>query len=89
VNLRIALWAFAGLLVAVGWWLYIFATAPAPLTMEPVLWTLARYSCPIMLAGFYFHFGISVYWVFIANAATYALVGLIVEGLRRQLNHAR
>ena len=89
MKLRIALWTFAGLLVAGGWWLYVFATAPTPLTMNPILWTLARYSCPVVLAGFYFHFGVSVYWVLIVNAATYALLGLIVETLRRPVKHAR
>jgi hypothetical protein len=88
VKYRIAMWASAGLLVAGCWWLYIFATAPTPLTVEPMLWALARYSCPVVLAGFHFHFGVSVFWVFLANAATYTWIGLIVEYLRRQLNHA-
>ncbi len=87
MNRRIALWMFAGLLVAAGWWLYVVSTAPTPLTMEPVLWTLARYTCPVVLAGVYFHFGVSIYWVLVVNAATYGLLGLIVETLRRK--HAR
>ena len=40
---------------------------------------------PIVLVGSYFHFGVSLYWVLLANAATYASVGWIVEGLRQQL----
>ncbi len=86
MKVRIALWTFAGLLVAGGWWLYAIATAPTP--MDPILWTLARYSCPVVLAGFYFHFGVSIYWVLITNAASYGLLGLIVEILRRQRKHA-
>jgi hypothetical protein len=35
-----------------------------------------------------FHFPLSVYWVIVADAATYALVGLIVETLRQKLHHA-
>ncbi|MGC2196484.1 MAG: hypothetical protein WA628_17555 [Terriglobales bacterium] len=90
MKYRIAMWAFAGLLVAGGWWLYIFATAPIPISVAtPTLWALARLSCPIVLAGFYFHFGVSIYWVLIANAATYAWIGLIVETMRRLLHHAR
>lgn len=85
----IALWAFAGLLIAVGWWLYIITTAPSPITAAPLFWGIARLSCPIVLAGFYFHLGVSVYLTFVANAATYALSGLTVEGLRRQLHHAK
>jgi hypothetical protein len=87
VNRRIALWMFAGLRVAGGWWLYVVSTAPTPLTMEPVLWTLARYSCPIVLAGVYFHFGVSIYLVLVVNAGTYGLLGLIVEAFRPK--HAR
>ena len=86
---RIVMCAFAGSLIAVGWWLYITATAPIPITSAPLLWSIARLSCPIVLAGFYFHFGVSVYLTFFANAATYALIGLVVEGLRWQLHHAR
>src|ERR1035438_3331395 len=48
---------------------------------EPIL-TLARFTCPVVFAGSYFHFGLRFYWVLLANAATYALVGLIVETLR-------
>jgi hypothetical protein len=41
-----------------------------------------------VFASFYFHFPIGVYWAILANAATYALIGLTVEALRRQLKHA-
>jgi hypothetical protein len=58
--------------------------------MDPILWTLARCSsCTAVLAGFYFQFGVSIYWVLIVNAATCALLGLIVETLRGQLKQAR
>lgn len=52
------------------------------------MWSLARLSCPILLASFSFHFGIHLYWVLVANLATYALAGLILEGVRksRQFN---
>ena len=89
MRIRIALWAFAGLLIAVGWWLYVTATAPTPITAAPLLWNIAHLSCPVVLAGFYFHFGVSVYLSLVANAATYALIGLMVEGPRRQLHHAK
>jgi hypothetical protein len=55
-----------------------------PMTsMERFVLILACITCPTVLAGIYF------YWVLIANAATYALVGLIVETLRRKLNPAK
>ena len=51
---------------------------------DPIM-TLVRLTCPIALLSFY---PLSVYLVLLANAATYALLGLIVENLRRRLNHA-
>jgi hypothetical protein len=86
---RIAMWAGAGLLVAGFWALYLFPTAPIPMTPAEPLWTLVRLTCPVMFAGFYFHFPVSVYWSLLANAATYALIGMIAETLRRQLKHAK
>jgi hypothetical protein len=62
---------------------------PMQITSEPIVWTLVRLTCPIAFAGFHFHFPVSIYWFFLANAATYALVGLVVETLRRQLHHAK
>lgn len=89
MKYRIAMWASAGFLVAGCWALYAFAR-PIPITAaDPIEWTLARLTCPVVLASFYFHFGIYFYWVLLANAATYALVGLIVETLRQQLNQAK
>ena len=86
---RIAAWAILGLFVVGCWQLYILATAPIPISVEPIVWTLARLTCPVVFASFYFHFGVGFYWVLLANAATYALVGLIVETLRQQLNQAK
>ena len=84
---RITIWAGAGFLVACCWVLYAFATAPdyeIPMTsMERVVWTFARITCPAVLAGVYF------YWVLLINAVTYAVVGLIVEALRRKWKPAR
>ena len=89
MKYRIAIWAGVGLLVAGCWALYSFSAFPSPITpAEPVVWNLALLTQPIMLASFRFHFGIGVYWVLLANAATYALVGLIVETLRQRLHHA-
>jgi len=89
VKYRIAMWTSAGLLVVGCWQLYIFATAPIPISVEPIVWTLARLTCPVVFASFYFHFGVGFYWVLLANAATYALVGLIVEALRKRLAPGR
>jgi hypothetical protein len=83
MKYRIAMWASAGLLVAGCWNLYVLATFPLQITSEPMVWTLVRFTCPVLFAGFYFHFPVSIYWFFLANAGTYALVGLIVESLRQ------
>ena len=83
MKYRIAMWASAGFLVACCWILYAFATAPAPITS--LVWTLASLTCPVVLAS---HFRLHFSWVLLANAATYALVGLIVETLRQKLNPA-
>ena len=89
IKYRIAMWASAGLLVVGCWNLYALATFPLPMNSEPIVWTLVRLTCPIAFASFHFNFPVSIYWVLLANAATYALVGLIVESLRQQLHHAK
>ena len=86
---RIAAWAAVGLLVAVGWWIYALAWAPTPITMTaPVVWTLVRLTCPVVMLGAYLHLGVSLFWVLVSNTATYALIGLIVESLRWRVDPA-
>ncbi|HEV2716787.1 MAG TPA: hypothetical protein VGU64_16105 [Terriglobales bacterium] len=87
MKYRIAMWAAAGFLVAGLWALYAFAAVP--IQAEPIAWALARLTCPIAFASFHFHFGIKLFWVLLVNAATYGLIGLIVESLRQQLHHAK
>jgi hypothetical protein len=83
---RIAMWAVAGFAVAAFWIFY--ASTISPVTAEPLqgLRLLAGLTCPITLAS---HFPIGLSWVLIANAATYALVGVIVETARKDLTHPR
>ena len=83
MKLRIAIWAVAGALVVVFWNLYISATVPAA---RGITWTLAYLTCPIALARQY---ALSFYFVLLANAATYALVGAIVEVMRRHFQSTR
>ena len=90
MKFRIAIWVVVGFLVAGGWALYFFPTFPSPITRaETVVWNLALLTQPIVFASFHFHFGIGVYWVLLANAATYGLVGLIAETMRQRLRHAQ
>jgi hypothetical protein len=89
MKYRITMWGSAGFLVAVGWNLYVLAVAPVQIpSAEPMVWALLRLTCPVVFASFYFHLGLYFYWVLLANAATYAFVGLIVEGLRRRFRSA-
>jgi hypothetical protein len=83
---RVAMWTSAGFLVAGFWGIYAFATTPPP--ADPIL-TLVEFTYPIVFASLHFHFGVSLYWSLLANAATYALVGRIVETLRRPVIHAK
>jgi hypothetical protein len=86
---RIAMWAGVGFLVAGFWFFYTLAAVPPPITSNPIVWTLIRVTCPIVLASFHFHLALGVYESLVANAATYALVGLIVETLRRTPSRIR
>jgi hypothetical protein len=83
MRYRIAGWAIVGFLVAGCWALYVVG-APKGSGMEPIVSILLRITCPIALFG---NHPIGLYSVLVANAVTYALVGLIVETFRRQLKH--
>ncbi len=84
MKYRIAAWACVGFLVASCWALY-FAWRSKDNPIEPIVYAIACLTQPIALLRSY---PLSVYLVLFANAATYALAGLIVETLRRQLKHA-
>ena len=86
MKYRIALWATAGFLVASGWAVY-FSLASKDRNMESMVFTFARLTCPIAILGR--HYSISLYAAVAANAVTYALIGLAVETLRRQLNQSK
>jgi hypothetical protein len=87
VKYRIAIWASAGFLVAVGWVLY-FAMRNKENPIEPIVYTFGLLTQPVVLIASHFHFGLSFYFVILANAATYAVAGLIVEAIRQRLHHA-
>jgi hypothetical protein len=78
---RIAIWASVGALVAVFWGIYVVSTRTNTLATPGVLSGLADLTCPIVLLR---HHAVSLDQVLIANAATYALVGVIMEAIRRR-----
>jgi hypothetical protein len=81
MKYRIAVWAGVGLVVAGCWAIYGIVSGPPALTSADPILPLVRLTCPISNLGFY---PLKLYWVLLANAATYALLGLIVEMLRRK-----
>jgi hypothetical protein len=85
MKYRIAIWAAAGFLVASGWAVYFFVKNK-DLPIEPIVSALIRLSCPIAIVGS--HYPVNLYSAVAANVATYALVGLVVETLRRQFKHS-
>jgi hypothetical protein len=85
MKYRIAVWATAGFLVASGWAVYLVVRSKDHL-IEPIVFTLIRLTCPVAIIGS--HYPVSLYSALVANVATYALIGLVVEILRRQLNHS-
>ena len=87
MKYRIAMWASAGFLVAGGWALYALATTPPALGPGDPLLPLVRLTCPIAILGN--SYAISLFWALVANAATYALAGLLVESLRHRLHPAK
>jgi len=89
MKYRIAMWATAGFFVGVWWAIVSVIVEPTVMASSPVVWTLARLSCPLVFASVYFHFGVGLFWVLASNAAIYGLVGLAVESYRRQLRHAQ
>ena len=84
MKYRIAVWAGVGFLVAGCWALY-FASANKANSIEPIVYTLAALTQPVVLL--IHHFSVSFYWVLFANTATYGLVGLTVETLRQKLSN--
>jgi len=80
MKYRLAMWAGAGFLVAGCWALYALVASPHTNEWMRNLWAVAGVTCPAILVGT--HLPLSLYSVLAANAATYAVVGLIVEALR-------
>ena len=73
---RIAIWTGLGAVVVAFWTLYTFAAIPTALVRH-----LAYLTCLIALAR---EHALSFGFVLLVNAATYALIGMVVEILRWQ-----
>jgi hypothetical protein len=77
---RVSLWALAGFVVACCWFIYSTATAPNP---NLARWTIVAITAPASLIGR--TMPLAYYWFILLNAAIYALVGLVIEMLRRPI----
>lgn len=73
---RIAIWTLAGIIIAAGWGLYAFAVHGAPLGE----WLIVQITMPVAL---FRRLPMTVYQVVAINAATYALLGLLLEPIWR------
>ena len=78
---RIAIWAALGALVVVAWGISTSTTLSNPLGRDGLGRVLIYLTCPIAMAGQ--RHPQAFYFVLIANAATYALAGVVIETLRR------
>lgn len=84
MKYRVVMWASAGFLVACFWALYFLPRTHILIPPAEPMWIVVRLTCPIAFLSFY---PIKLYWALLANATSYALIGLTVETLRRQLKH--
>jgi hypothetical protein len=82
MKYRVAIWAVTGFLVAGGWAIYASGHV---MTDSDRLMPLITLTCPIVFLRSY---SLSLYLVLAVNAATYGLIGLAVETVRRQFKHA-
>jgi hypothetical protein len=80
---RVAIWACVGFLVAGCWVVYTFVTPPDSLLInlrQPLVQAALYLTCPISYLGR--HHPISWRLFLLINAATYAVVGLILDVFR-------
>ena len=87
MRYRIAMWAITGSLIAGFWALFAIATFPSTSERMHDLSPVICVTCPVALVGM--HYPVSLYVTLFANAVAYALIGLVVEALRKQLHHAQ
>jgi hypothetical protein len=84
-GFRMVIWASVGLLVSAGWGFY-FAAANKDIPIGPIVNALVGLTQPAVALVVHFNpdslLGLRA--VAIANAVTYALIGLIVETIRRR-----
>jgi hypothetical protein len=85
ISFRIVMWSIAGFLVSAAWGFY-FATADKSIPIGQIVYALARLTEPAaaIVISFNSHYPLGLRAVEFMNAVTYALLGLIVETIRRR-----
>lgn len=82
MKLRIAIWAVVGAFVVALWSVYFMVNHTAP---HGAMLTFLCLTCPIALAR---QHPMSVYVALLTNTVTYAMVGAIIETIRRHFRNA-
>lgn len=83
MKLRIAIWAAIGALAVAIWSACFLISHP---DQHGTLMTLVCLTCPIAFAR---NHAMSIYFVFLVNAATYAIVGALIESVWRYFKSHR
>lgn len=83
MKLRIAIWAAAGAFVVAFWSIYFVLYTTHPSQFE-VPWALVDLTIPVALVRHHTHYAMSIYFVLLVNACTYALIGALVETVWRR-----
>ena len=88
--IRVAMWAGAGFVVAVGWGLY-FASADKATPIGSMVYTLAYLTTPVagVVSALYPDFPLGLRTVVAANVVTYAILASIAEQLRSRYRSLR
>jgi hypothetical protein len=86
--IRIVIWASAGFIVAVGWGLY-FTYANKAEPIGPIIYTLSRLTVPLVAMVASYGVPIGIRTTIVANAATYALIGLLLGAIWRYARPAQ
>jgi len=81
---RTVMWASAGFLVAICWGFY-FASADKANPVPSIVYALAGLSLPVAgaVTSLYPDLPLGLWPIVVANVATYTVLGLIVEAIRR------
>ena len=75
---RIGVCGVIGFAVAAAW---VNLSLVLPISREPLLFALARLTCPLLPISLALHFGVKWYWSIASNVAAYTLAGLMFESL--------